>query len=63
MGTMTEATTDDHHDTLPEMPLSDVEHILPSTSPRVAEEEEGKQQVLEARETPPMPGQWLETPR
>jgi len=68
MGTMTEATTeDDHeHEPMPDMPLSDVEHILRSVSPvvgesKVIEVEHGRGRIVEGDGggvAPPSPGGW-----
>ncbi|PVF95047.1 hypothetical protein CPB86DRAFT_605719 [Serendipita vermifera] len=70
MGTMTEATTEDYHEPLPDIPPSLLEHIFgqhddPPTGggggePKVAEEEDDAHgQLL----TAPAPGAWLRAPR
>lgn len=63
IGTMTEATTKDHH-TIQEIPRSDIGHILRPAVRSSEEGEERRRQPLETRiPTPPMPGQWLDMPR
>jgi hypothetical protein len=69
MGTMTEATTEDDHDhePMPDIPLSDVDHILRSTSPnlggeqKMIEEEHGRSRIVDGGGgvAPPSPGRWM----